>query len=244
VFFSTDWPNPVLGDANATLMSCYAGLVMDAGAVADKLRGLTVDRDTYNSLRDSAPTSCVDEAVRLLYLNRIGFSGLYRENARGHFNVPYGGDRTLAPLLRPQRLDSAAEALRTAILRTQSFEETISQSPADALIYCDPPFVTEGSSGDFARYHSSAFSFAGQISLSDSLRARVDAGALAVVSNTVDPGVARLYPDSELVKVERKRRFGRQARLVTEGIYVLHSDPPFRAKIAHILEKSLLGGSL
>jgi hypothetical protein len=44
-------------------------------------------------------TGWIERAVRFLYLNRTAFSGMYRSNKAGRFNVPFGGgERTTAPL--------------------------------------------------------------------------------------------------------------------------------------------------
>jgi DNA adenine methylase len=131
-------------------------------------------------------------AARFVYLNRAGFNGLYRVNARGEFNVPFG--RYARPLVHPvDRLHKAAALLADATLQVADFEDVISSAKRGDFLYVDPPYTTKHSNNGFLRYNERLFSWADQIRLSECLRAADKRGVLILLSNSSHRTVARLY---------------------------------------------------
>jgi DNA adenine methylase len=47
-----------------------------------------LDEAGYYAVRAEAPDEPLHRAARFVYLNRLGFNGLWRENAKGAMNVP------------------------------------------------------------------------------------------------------------------------------------------------------------
>jgi DNA adenine methylase len=82
-----------------------------------------------------------------LFLNRAGFNGMIRFNRKGEFNIPF--------CRKPQRFAQAyitkitnqvsyVSQLLSAkdfIFKCQDFKKTISESCAEDIIYCDPPYI-------------------------------------------------------------------------------------------------------
>ncbi|KKL93105.1 hypothetical protein LCGC14_1878010, partial [marine sediment metagenome] len=153
--FSHDEPAMILGDTVKPLMELYRELVSSPGAVAFALSALAikgVDKECYYEVRDSRPEERLQRAARMLYLNRLCFNGLYRENKKGDFNVPYGDaayrksvvgrkSRDAIGALFPHKgkLEAVAEALKHADLLTQDFAETLSTAGDGVVVYCFTP---------------------------------------------------------------------------------------------------------
>ena len=86
----------VLADRNEELVACYRAVKSEVASVIDALatgyapRG--TDRDFFYDVRamDTRGKSDVERAARFVYLNRTCFNGLWRVNASGGFNVPFG----------------------------------------------------------------------------------------------------------------------------------------------------------
>jgi DNA adenine methylase len=90
VFFALKPATALLADSNSELIAAFRGVQKDPKGVLTDLRQLQIDKESFESMRSSRPKADRDRAVRLIYLNRTSFNGLYRVNRRNQFNVPFG----------------------------------------------------------------------------------------------------------------------------------------------------------
>lgn len=71
---------------------------------------------TYSVVRAMEPTTPVEAAARVVYLNRTCYGGLYRTNRQGLFNTPDGGgSRTPALLWRNRVLARCSKLLSKGV---------------------------------------------------------------------------------------------------------------------------------
>jgi DNA adenine methylase len=144
LFFAIDPPSALLSDLNQELVGTYQALRHDVGRVLECFRRLPVGETAYYRIRADprADASDAERAARFLYLNRFCFNGLYRTNASGGFNVPYGPPRR--PLLNFEReVASAADRLRQATVKAQDFALTLADTVAGDFVYIDPPYAVD-----------------------------------------------------------------------------------------------------
>jgi len=141
LFFALAPDKAVLGDSNRELIELYR-VVRDA---PEKLyRGLcriSRDLETYQRWRALEPKSLDRDtrALRLLYLNRNCFNGIYRTNADGHFNVPMGKKSGRYP--SHEELMFCSKLLQTNKLVAGDFVKTLEHVKAGNFVYLDPPFA-------------------------------------------------------------------------------------------------------
>lgn len=207
VFLAFDWPRPRLSDVNSELIATYRAVAVDPEGVETGLRKLVVSREEYERQRQRAPECDTDRAVRLLYLNRCAYGGIYRTNRDDVFNVPYSGDRTLDSLWDGKRLVQLAGAFRGARIREADFESALSRVPRGAFVYCDPAYTRPGSREVFSRYSANGFTWADQERLAHRLSKVAERGAVVAVTNAAVPEVARLYPDAQVATFPRRHSF-------------------------------------
>lgn len=240
VFLHANWTSPILNDANRALMACYRGLASDPKMVRSKLARLRVDRDTYARVRSWRPTSDTGAAARLLYLNRTAFGGIYRENRKGEYNVPFAGDRSMETVLDGNRLEEVGAALASAKLHSDDFELVMSSAPCGSLIYCDPPYSLPGGELGFRRYNKAPFAWPDQVRLATTSRDLVKRGCTVIVSNSDHELLRGLYDEVAVVTTSRTTSLGRgPSREHKEAIYVLTADADIGGRVATMLTREL-----
>jgi DNA adenine methylase len=159
-------------------------------------------RDEFNALRtidDKSRAEAVREASLLLYLNRTGFNGLYRENQDGEFNVPVGSyanpDWVRAPEIR-----AASEVLQDTTIHNEDFEYVLGAADDGDLVYFDPPYQPVSTTANFTDYHADGFDKDDQRRLRDVAVELHKAGVHVVLSNS--PPVAELYQGNDAFTVD------------------------------------------
>jgi DNA adenine methylase len=222
VYLGFRWSDATISDVNDDLMAMYRALAHEPTKVEASLAALTVSREQYDQLRRSSPTDDVQRAVRLLYLNRCGYGGIYRINKDGAYNVPFSGDRDITSLWSNDRLMQVSAALSGTNLVTGDFERSLVNVSAGAFVYCDPVYALPESNGPFTRYSFPKFTWYDLerlATVAHELRAR---GALVAVSGSADPRVAHLFRGAMAIKFSRRAPLPKaQGGTFTEALYIL-----------------------
>jgi DNA adenine methylase len=204
LFFALQPKRAVLSDINTDLINTYRQIRRRAAALIYALQLIPVDQPTYHRIRTWSPDTVFQKAVRFLYLNRTAFGGMYRVNAKGDFNVPFGGgQRTAAPLWDSNLLQCAARVLRKTTLVAMDFESALSEAQAGDLVYCDPTYTVAHNNNGFIRYNEHNFSWTDQQRLAVSCRSAAARGALVIVSNAFHDDVLRLFEPPEYISISR-----------------------------------------
>src|SRR5690606_24057647 len=110
----------------------------------------------YYAVRAKTPTTPAARAARIIYLNKTGYNGLYRENSRGQFNVPFGRYKNPAICDEPN-LRAASAALQRAALESRHFETVLDKAKPGDLVYFDPPYHPVSKTASFTSYGKDGF---------------------------------------------------------------------------------------
>jgi DNA adenine methylase len=200
-FYLKPWP-ATLSDVNKELINVYRQVRDNLPEVIERLRKLTIDAGTYAKVRESRPRTPVTKAVRLLYLNRTAFNGIYRVNRSGQFNVPFGC-KVGTVLCNDKLLQSASRTLQNRIVACSDFEAMIDSAVRHDIVYADPPYTTRHDNNGFRRYNESLFTWSDQERLSESCVRAVGRGVSVIVSNAAHKEIGRLYKDFQSKTVSR-----------------------------------------
>ena len=204
VFFQLKITSAILSDINPELINTYVQVRDNADVVLARLRELSVDLATYEILRAGSDGSSLDRAVRFLYLNRTAFSGIYRLNRRGQFNVPYGGgQRSTKALWEKSIVSMASSALQGVSLQCCDFEDAVAEACDGDLVYFDPTYTVSHNDNGFRRYNEKNFAWEDQIRLASLCRRLAERGVSIFVSNAFHTEVSQLYDGFEKHTIER-----------------------------------------
>lgn len=183
-----------LSDANPSLIDVYLALRDDVDAVIAHLREHAYERERYYRVRalDPATLTLPERAARIIYLNKTCYNGLYRENRRGQFNVPFGRYKNPTICDEPN-LRAAARALQGADIARQHFSTVLDHAQPGDFVYFDPPYHPLSPTANFTAYDRHGFGPDDQRRLRDVFAALGGRGVRAMLSNSDTPFVRELY---------------------------------------------------
>lgn len=225
VFFSLAPRRGVLSDRNSDLISTYQAIKSDWRRVASALKELARAHSTenYYYVRDSFAGDNYQRAARFVYLNRTCWNGLYRVNAKGHFNVPKGSKDSV--VLATDCWSQIAEALKGMEIKCADFSEVIGRAKSGDLIFLDPPYTIK-TKETFVRYNTMGFSWEQQVRLCDEARRAASRGALVMVTHKANNLIRGMYEDA-----------GFNVKYVSR-MSVIAADPSGRGRYGEMLMRS------
>jgi DNA adenine methylase len=238
VFFATQPNKAYLSDLNKDLIVTYRVLAESPKDLIARLRRLPSDATTYYKLRASQPKSPLARATRFIYLNRNCYKGIYRENKRGQFNVPFGGgDRNHFGICKDGTLLNCSRFLAASSIRLKDgdFEQFIRRARRGDVVYCDPTY-RKVNREHFDRYGTRVFSWSDQRRLAESCVSAYERGATIIISNACCEELRDLYPNAVVFRAQRKSGITSSDGNMPLDEYLLILDPA-----VHIVRASVRG---
>ncbi len=216
VSLNTDYPGYVLNDMNPDLVGFYQAIQTDVtryiDATADMFSPENNTPDRYYEFREefNKNSDTFRRACLFLYLNRHGFNGLCRYNAKGGYNVPFG--RYKKPYFPERELKHMSEKLQSAHLMQGDFSIAFEQAQKGDVIYCDPPYTPLTLTAHFTAYAGNSFSHQEQLRLVECAKNAQTKGITTVISNHDIAITRELYADASRIKgLKVHRSISRQA---------------------------------
>lgn len=144
LFFGLAPVSALSSDTSEELVSFPRQLQVNEDAVYSLAVSASSDSKAYATLRNvqSNKLEDIECAACFFYLHRPYFSGVYRVNKRGEFNVPT--DSRLPPFPSAYAVRTAGALLRRAEIRGANFEPVVAESGEGDFLYADPPYSTSG----------------------------------------------------------------------------------------------------
>lgn len=195
-----------LSDTNPRLIDTYRAVRDDVEGVIEALAAYRNDRDQYYRVRSQRHDDLrpAGRAARIIYLNKTCYNGLFRENSRGEFNVPFG--RYANPrICDAENLRAVSDALQGADLACHDFEAACARVRPGDFVYFDPPYHPVSATSSFTAYHQGGFGEAEQRRLADLFAELASRGACVMLSNSDTPLVRELYAAFPIERVEATR---------------------------------------
>jgi DNA adenine methylase len=202
-----------LSDINADIIGCYRAVRDDVDMVIAALRAhdrayqssggahyYAVRDDAFNPVRrevhassDPAAAYTPELAAMLVFLNRTGFNGLFRLNARGAFNVPHGRN-TNPRICDDENLRAWSRLLRRPGVQIDvcGFETALERAGREDFVYLDPPYAPLSGTARFTSYTADGFDADAQKRLQRAVLRLTARRASVLLSNSAAPQIRAL----------------------------------------------------
>ncbi len=222
-----------IADINPELILAYRTIQLQVDRLIDALAVLQEDylslpepkrkgfyyeqRSRYNNER-----TCIDyglfqeewirRTAQLIFLNKTCYNGLFRVNAQGEFNVPFGRYKN-PTICDPPNLMAVSLILKRTHISHGYYTDCADVIDDDTLVYFDPPYRPLSASSNFTAYSSHSFDDRDQLKLAAFYRELDKQGAFLLLSNSdpknVDPGddfFESAYQGFHIERVRASRR--------------------------------------
>ena len=216
IFYALEPKRAYISDINSGLINLYNDVKANLDGLKSELLKFEVFYNQLPSLDEKSNMYYVnrevfntqervgiEQSARFIFLNKAGFNGLYRENSKGGYNIPFGKRMSLK-LSSDSNLDSVSELLASVDVQCSSYEAIEGLAKAGDLVYLDPPYLPLFESS-FTSYHKSGFGYSDQVALSDLCKRLVAAGVHVVVSNSSNEKLNDLYKGFNIRELEASR---------------------------------------
>jgi DNA adenine methylase len=222
VFFHLRPPQAVLSDSNLNLIAVYQHIQSHL----DELLSLLYEiRSTYHALSpqqqeqeyyrvremyNALPFGTVQKSAFLIFLNKTGYNGLYRESKRGGYNVPFGRYDNPA-LFDEANLGAVSQALQGAEIMHADFSHAVQSAQEGDFVYFDPPYVPLNKTSSFTSYTQGNFAIEQQVQLAEVARRLAENGVQVMLSNSNCDFTRELYQGFYQHEVKASRAINSKA---------------------------------
>lgn len=231
-FLLQKYPNirrAVINDINSHLIKTYIvirdnpnSLIDSLFEIQEKFRSagnVDAQKELYLNVRsrfNQGQLTDIEEATYMIFLNRTCFNGLYRENSKGEFNVPFG--RYSNPTICDEVLIRAdSNILQNVEILNGDYSQTGEYADGYTFFYFDPPYRPLDATSRFNSYVKEVFDDSEQIRLKEFYQHLSSDGYQGMLSNSDGKGrnadnfIDELYRDFFIERVYAKRNISANA---------------------------------
>lgn len=193
-----------LTDVNKELVNTYNEIKTRPDQLIEELKTLEGKnsqefykecRNEFNAFKKEQ-TAPVKQKTRtaalMIYLNKTCFNGLYRENSKGEFNVPFG-DYKNPRILDEANIRAVSAALRNASVSQKDFTYCANKAKEGDFVYFDPPYIPVSQTSNFTTYSGTGFSLKDQEKLVDVFSKLTEKGVMVLYSNSYSDLIRDLF---------------------------------------------------
>jgi len=215
-----------LFDSNTELINAYRVVRDNVETLIELLaeHKKNHSRDYFYGIRSLDRKRCklteVEQAARMIYLNKTCYNGLYRVNSKGHFNAPVGSYKE-PQIFSASSLRAASESLQHPEVECKDFREVVDIAKPGDFFYFDPPYAPVSKTANFTGYTSNGFTSKDQKSLAEVFGQLTSLGCLCMLSNSHAPLILKLYEGYRIETIFANR--------------AVNSDPSARGRVAEVL---------
>lgn len=150
VFFAVSPAKATVSDTNGNLVSLYTHVRDNTVELFEAMRELQFEFNELPSEKKSAhyyskrllfnteEKGSIHQSALMVFLNKTGFNGMYRENPKGEFNIPFAKKESVN-LPKYEHLEACKAVLENADILHTGFESIIDRAEPGDFVYFDHP---------------------------------------------------------------------------------------------------------
>jgi DNA adenine methylase len=201
-----------VSDINESLINCYNVIKTRLEALILELKNehyknlKTVyleNRKRFNMLKkEPFKDNEIERAALFIYLNKCGFNGMYRENKKGEFNIPFGRMKN-PDICNEKLLKDICAILQNVNIESCDYTAILDKVRANDFVYMDPPY-----DNTFTSYTKDVFVKEHQIQLKNFVDVLTEKKVHVLLSNSNTEFIKSLYTDYNITYLETRYSIG------------------------------------
>jgi DNA adenine methylase len=159
----------------------------------------------------------IERTSYFIFMNKTCFNGLFRQNKKGEFNVPFGLYKN-PKICDATNIELVNHTLKETEIICADYKASEMHIKQDTLVYLDPPYRPLTTTSNFTNYSKEGFTDFDQVNLASFYKKLDKIGASLMLSNS-DPKneniddnfFDKLYTGYNINRVKAKRNINRDA---------------------------------
>ena len=203
--------NYTISDINDGLINCYEIIKNNVEDLIVELKKDVYknDADSYykrrtrfNQIKFDDTQNLVEKAALFIYLNKCGYNGMYRENSKGEFNIPFGKMKNpnICDTLTLRSVNNGLQNVHIACCEYKDIYELVEKGD---FVYMDPPYHET-----FTDYTNNKFAEEEQQQLKLFVDKLNEKGVYIMLSNSATNFIKDLYKDYKQINLTTKYSLG------------------------------------
>ncbi len=146
-----------VNDINSNIINFYTMLQKEPKYLIDNIQKMSQKYNMLNIEQQSAMyyeirdvfnkgSDVKEKTIYFYFLMKTGFNGVYRENSKGYFNVPFGRKDKI--IINEEYLESISSMIQKVEFYNLPFEDFLDEMKQkrilnNSFVYCDPPYLPD-----------------------------------------------------------------------------------------------------
>jgi DNA adenine methylase len=217
ILFHLKPSNAFISDANKELIDTYLAIKENPNNVIAYLKNLNKGKESYYIIRAQKFENIFQKAAQFIFLNQMSFNGIYRVNANGGYNVPYGNREKYN--FDYENILLVSEFLQNIVIQHCDFQDSLNNVRENDLVFLDPPYTIAHNLNGFIQYNQKIFSLKDQYRLTNAVDQIKEIGANYILTNAAHSKVKEIFnkENDTLLEISRVSAIG--GRKATRGHY-------------------------
>ena len=207
IFFYLNPKKAIINDLNSELINLYNIIKKKPEELMkglDKLQTKVNNKDFFLEMRSKKLKKELEQAVRMVFLNRTCYNGMYRVNSKGEFNVPFG-DMGTPKLYEKKNIIACSHILKKTTILNGDYKKLNIRIRKRDFVYLDPPYVPLSETAHFTSYTSEKFGKEQQLELLEFCEKIDRKGGLFMLSNSYNEFTEKLYQNFNINTIKAAR---------------------------------------